>query len=149
VWWFYFCKKSGLFLMSNQLKVPDVGSDIYPSTPMESLIQILYAVRDILIGINHLSYLWRNLRYTFQRLIPRQKIPIGFQIPKSQPPKRKKRGVTNAQTDKLEAELLSLLRGDIPTAKRLLRLVKQQNPGRNYQWCLEKVIWDVERDRAC
>jgi hypothetical protein len=120
-----------------------------PINPMDTILQILYAIQDILISVTRLAYLFRNLQYTLRRLVPRQKIPIGFQIPKSQPPKRKKRGATNAQTDKLEAELLSLLRGDIPTAKRLLRLVKQQNPGRNYQWCLEKVIWDVERDRAC
>jgi hypothetical protein len=119
-----------------------------PLIPMESLIQILYAVRDILIGINHLSYLWRNLQYTLQRLMPRQKIPIGFQIPKTQPPKRKKPGVTTPETDKLETKLLSLVQGEVPTAKRLLRLTKQQNPGRNYKWCLEKVIWDLERDRG-
>jgi hypothetical protein len=119
-----------------------------PLIPMESLIQILYTVRDILVSINHLSYLWRNLQYTLRRLMPRQKIPIGFQIPKSQPPKRKKRGVTTPETDKLETKLLSLVQKDTPTAKRLLRLTKQQNPGRNYKWCLEKVIWDLERDRT-
>jgi hypothetical protein len=120
-----------------------------PINPMDTILQILYVIQDILISVTRLAYLFRNFHYTLRRLIPRQKVPIGFQIPKTQPPKRKKRGVTTPQTDKLEAELLSLLRGDIPTAKRLLRLVKQQNPGRNYQWCLEKVIWDVERDRAC
>jgi hypothetical protein len=48
---------------------------------------------------------------------------------------------------RLEAELLKLLHGDSITAKRLLKQVRAMHPGRDAKWYLEKVIWDLERDR--
>lgn len=48
---------------------------------------------------------------------------------------------------RLEAELLKLLHGDSTTAKRLLKKVRVTHPGRDAKWYLEKVIWDLERDR--
>jgi hypothetical protein len=29
----------------------------------------------------------------------------------------------------------------------LIRYARQQNPGRSESWCLEKAIFDLERDR--
>jgi hypothetical protein len=43
--------------------------------------------------------------------------------------------------------LLRLLQGSESTAKRLIEGAKLHNPGRSDQWALEKVIFDLERDR--
>jgi len=47
----------------------------------------------------------------------------------------------------LQEDLLTLLRNDIPAAKRLLVYQRQLNPGKSDNWYLEKVIYDLERDR--
>jgi hypothetical protein len=43
--------------------------------------------------------------------------------------------------------LLSLVNGDMETAKRLVIQAREKNPVRDEQWCWEKVIYDLERDR--
>lgn len=65
--------------------------------------------------------------------------------PQPQPRKRQRRYGDDVY--QLEDKLLTLLRGDGAAAKRLLRLSRQQYPGRNAKWHVEKVIWDLERDR--
>lgn len=52
------------------------------------------------------------------------------------------------QAEILESRLLEILGGDIPTAKRLLRQQKLSKPGMSTEWYLQKVIWDLERDRG-
>jgi hypothetical protein len=47
----------------------------------------------------------------------------------------------------LASRLLNLVNGDTPTARRLIRNVNHSNPGRSVDWCLEKAILDLERDR--
>ena len=49
---------------------------------------------------------------------------------------------------KLQKELLRLLHDDRNTANRLLSQVKMNNPSRSINWCIEKVIYDLERDRG-
>ena len=46
-----------------------------------------------------------------------------------------------------QAELLSLVNGDTAAAQRLLDRAKQNNPGREPVWYVEKVIEDLIRDR--
>lgn len=48
----------------------------------------------------------------------------------------------------LQKELLSLLHDERDTANRLLSQVKINNPNRSINWCVEKVIFDLERDRG-
>lgn len=45
------------------------------------------------------------------------------------------------------ADLLSLVNGHEPTARRLVDLYLERNPGRDEQWAVEKAIYDLERDR--
>lgn len=45
----------------------------------------------------------------------------------------------------LESNLLSRLNPDV--ADRLLKSARRSNPERSEQWCMEKVICDLERDR--
>jgi hypothetical protein len=33
------------------------------------------------------------------------------------------------------------------TSERLVRQVAGNNPGKSGQWCAEKALWDLERDR--
>lgn len=47
----------------------------------------------------------------------------------------------------LQSDLLAILQGDVRTAKRLLKQQRQLAPGRSDNWYLEKVIYDLERDR--
>lgn len=48
----------------------------------------------------------------------------------------------------LQKKLLSLLHNDLNTASRLLSHVEMKNPGRSINWYVEKVIYDLERDRG-
>lgn len=48
----------------------------------------------------------------------------------------------------LENKLLRLLHGDRSLAIRLLSEIKTQNPGKSVDWYVEKVIYDLERDRG-
>jgi hypothetical protein len=47
----------------------------------------------------------------------------------------------------LQSDLLILVKGDVATAKRLLAQQRRKNPGQSDNWYLEKVIYDLERDR--
>jgi Tfp pilus assembly protein PilF len=55
--------------------------------------------------------------------------------------------LTSAANPQLQSRLLQLLNGDSRAAARLIRHARQQNPGRSESWCLEKAIFDLERDR--
>jgi replication-associated recombination protein RarA len=46
-----------------------------------------------------------------------------------------------------EKQLLRLLNGDRRTALRLVENMKLRNPDKTEQWCWEKVIFDLQRDR--
>jgi hypothetical protein len=48
----------------------------------------------------------------------------------------------------LQKKLLKLLHNDQETASRLLSNVKWRNPNRSINWCVEKVIYDLQRDRG-
>ena len=48
----------------------------------------------------------------------------------------------------LQKRLMLLLSGDRHTANRLLRSAKNRNPGKSVQWCIEKVIFDLQRDHG-
>ncbi|MFE4105567.1 hypothetical protein [Almyronema epifaneia] len=46
-----------------------------------------------------------------------------------------------------QRELLRLTNGNRAVAQRLVDRVRDQNPGRSEQWCWEKAIYDLQRDR--
>ena len=48
---------------------------------------------------------------------------------------------------RLRDELLRLVGGDRRTANRLVTGIKQSHPEKSINWTLEKVIYDLERDR--
>jgi hypothetical protein len=59
---------------------------------------------------------------------------------------------SNSQIDqassKLQKKLLILLHNDRTTANRLLAYTQKTNPQKSVNWAIEKVIYDLERDRA-
>ncbi|MBE8989998.1 hypothetical protein [Nostoc sp. LEGE 12450] len=52
-------------------------------------------------------------------------------------------------SESLQNDLLSLLSGNGSVAIRLLKHQQQINPGKPANWYLEKVIYDLKRDRHC
>ncbi|MEM6449453.1 MAG: hypothetical protein AAF703_03965 [Cyanobacteria bacterium P01_D01_bin.105] len=78
----------------------------------------------------------------------------GYRLPINLPPKgssggtlsgaaQRSRGVPRATRQKL----LRLVGGNAAVAQRLVSDVQTRNPGRSEQWCWEKAIYDIERDR--
>lgn len=49
---------------------------------------------------------------------------------------------------KLQKQILRLLHDDRDTANRLLSQVKMNNLNKSIDWCVEKVIYDLDRDRG-
>lgn len=46
-----------------------------------------------------------------------------------------------------QRQLLRLVHGNRAVAQRLVHQIRLQNPGRSEQWCWEKAIYDIQRDR--
>lgn len=44
-------------------------------------------------------------------------------------------------------ELLKLVHGDVATANRLVDYELKRNPGRSVDWCVDKALWQLRRDR--
>ena len=82
------------------------------------------------------------------------KIPFK---PSSTPPRSTSKASSGSQDKKirlsqasreLQNQLLRSLHGDRELAIRLLSQVKTKNPGKPVDWYVEKVIYDLERDRG-
>lgn len=54
---------------------------------------------------------------------------------------------TPVSSHHLGQRLICLLNGDISTAERLFNHANLRYPGRSNSWVLEKVLYDLERDR--
>jgi len=73
----------------------------------------------------------------------------------NQPQKRRRQPPQKPQVNyrdvgrvrELRREVIRLLQGDAAAADRLIESVRRQNPGQGEEWCWEKVIFDIERDR--
>ncbi|MEO0431056.1 MAG: hypothetical protein AAF151_05110 [Cyanobacteria bacterium J06656_5] len=68
------------------------------------------------------------------------RLPIRFAVP-SLPTAPS--GVPRATRQRL----MRLVNGNQSVASRLVERVRSQNPDRSEQWCWEKAIYDIERDR--
>lgn len=66
----------------------------------------------------------------------------------SRSPRRSSRALSSSGIRRqTERELLRLVNGHRPTALRLVAKVQEYHPGRSAQWCWEKAIYDLQRDR--
>ena len=68
--------------------------------------------------------------------------------PLPQPPQRQQPAAQSRKQQELERQLISLLHEDGATAWRLLQLSVERNGQRDIVWHLEKVIYDLVRDRG-
>lgn len=68
---------------------------------------------------------------------------------RSRSPRQSRRtlGSTGSIRRQTERELLRLVNGHRPTALRLVAKIQEYHPGRSAQWCWEKAIYDLQRDR--
>ncbi|WP_427156981.1 hypothetical protein ACQFX9_16485 [Aliinostoc sp. HNIBRCY26] len=108
-----------------------VKRGIYQRIVMNILITILIIMAIIAIMQNSEQFLsqWRS----FQINKPRGRVSHTY---RSDPKNRY-----------LQRDLLILLKGDTAAAKRLLAQQRRKQPGKSDNWYLEKVIFDLERDR--
>jgi hypothetical protein len=83
-------------------------------------------------------YLFQEIRRQQQQRQPPRIKPIPYPINRAALP--------SARTH-LEKKLLSMLAGDRTAAQRLVAHVRQRNPGQGEEWCWQKAIADLERDR--
>lgn len=114
-----------------------------------AIIKIL-ATGALLVGIGYL--LWSSQpRYTrekYQRIF-KAKFQRYCHTEKTQTEFGREKQVTIEQAaKKLQKKLLLLLNGDRNTANRLIALAKTRNPDKSIDWCIEKVIFDLQRDRG-
>lgn len=85
---------------------------------------------------------------TLTNSIPRTvKAPDTFKPPKTLAPTPPRPHATPTVNRALQEKLLELVQGDQQVAARLLQHVRSTNPTRSEQWCWEKALWDLERDR--
>lgn len=54
---------------------------------------------------------------------------------------------SQSNSTKLDRHLLLLLHQDRAAAERLIAQVQYKHPGRSREWCIEKVKYDLARDR--
>ncbi|MEM9091596.1 MAG: hypothetical protein AAGC93_23015 [Cyanobacteria bacterium P01_F01_bin.53] len=76
----------------------------------------------------------------------------GYRLPIQLPRPKKGGGSFSNQRDRgvskaTRRQLLGLVGGKASVAQRLVSDVSVRNPGRTEQWCWEKAIYDIERDR--
>lgn len=67
----------------------------------------------------------------------------GYRIRTPEPATAKSRSVRGHT----QRELLRLVGGNRAVAERLVEQVQLRNPSHSEQWCWEKAIYDIQRDR--
>lgn len=74
------------------------------------------------------------------------RIPLA---PKPSPPFLETGVLVHAgrNTNRVNPKLLRLVNGDHKLAMRLVTHLQASNPNRSMEWCQEKAIYDLERDR--
>ena len=55
--------------------------------------------------------------------------------------------ISSSAVPALQTQLIRLTHGDRAAASRLVEGVRRNNPNRSTEWCIEKAIHDLERDR--
>jgi hypothetical protein len=109
--------------------------EILPAPLVAPVASLVFAVAGIVV-----IYLFALLVAVFMSLV--EKISGAGFLSKSRDNFSRK-----SRKKELRADLLVLLKNDVPTARRLLNGACHRYPGRTEIWYLEKVISDLERDR--
>ncbi|MEH2210834.1 hypothetical protein [Nostoc sp.] len=121
-------------------------SGYFPHRGIEHLLSIpVYILISLLLNLCIIYYCIVALIAAFQQVRRQWQILVSKF---SQPQGNKSNSYRNDPRNRyLQADLLTLLKGDVPAAKRLLLQQRRKNPGQSDNWYLEKVIHDLERDR--
>lgn len=115
-----------------------VELNIYLSIPMYILISLLLKLFIAYYSLIALIAAFQEVRRQWQILVSKF----------SQPGGKVSNSYRNDPRNRyLQADLLTLLNGDVAAAKRLLVQQRRNNPGQSDNWYLEKVIYGLERDR--
>ncbi|MBE9050654.1 hypothetical protein IQ243_09550 [Nostocales cyanobacterium LEGE 11386] len=100
---------------------------------------VLYFLLNVLPSTRGLNFLLFDVDQVMARLFqPRPRRPRGTVSHSYR---------TDSKNRKLQRRLLILLKGDVAAGKRLLAQQRRRQPGQSDNWYLEKVIYDLERDR--
>ncbi|WP_024546677.1 hypothetical protein [Picosynechococcus sp. NKBG15041c] len=81
---------------------------------------------------------------------------LWFEIQKQRRPKQRRgrplvlpsSSSKSSKDSQLKQKLVKLLHGDRQAVERLIQSARQKNPGESQKWYEEKVLRDLERDRA-
>jgi|SRR5919199_5660125 hypothetical protein len=93
-----------------------------------------------------LAALWlAGLALCLQLLSIHRKQSRSKSFKKSKPRRRPRRKLSRVLP--LSQELTALLNGDRTTAERLISSTRRKHPHQSEQWCREKALYDLERDR--
>lgn len=109
-----------------------------------AILKIL-ATSALLVGIGYI--LWRS-QSPYTRVKYRSKFRRYFNLETQTSYGQKEQVSIEQASQKLQKKLLLLLNGDRNTATRLMQLAKARNPQKSVDWCVEKVIFDLQRDRG-
>lgn len=103
------------------------------------IINILYLIAGVIFLLSLIILLLRQLQFQWK----------GFKWQRLNKPRGKlsRSYFTDPRNRQLQRELLKLLRGEVDTAERLLQQQRRLHPGKSDRWYLEKVIYDLKRDR--
>ncbi|KJH70911.1 hypothetical protein [Aliterella atlantica] len=109
------------------------------------ILKIL-ATSALLVGVGYI--LWRS-QSPYTRVKCRSKFKRYFNTGTTQTYYGQEERVSiERASGKLQKKLLLLLNGDALAATRLMELAKARNPHKSVNWCAEKVIFDLQRDRG-
>lgn len=127
------------FPMSLSGNLPHGGTEHLLSIPMYILISLVLNLFILYYSVIALIAALQQVRRQWQIVVSKFK----------QPPRgNKSHSYRNDPRNRyLQTDLLTLLKGDVAAAKRLLVQQRRNNPGQSDNWYLEKVIYDIERDR--
>jgi len=101
---------------------------------MEILIPVFIVLLVIAVAVLLRTYKSKKRKATVQKLA-NNSLPDLSKIPRTKVNK------------KLKNEIITMLSGNIETANRLIKHQQNLNPDKSVNWCLEKVIADLKRDR--
>ncbi len=104
---------------------------------------------EIVILLFWLSLMAFFLRLAFLAIQTHQQTQKRY-YPKSkprQPLEFKQRTTSININSKQWKQLMALVQGDAAAANRLIEYEQSRNPNRSIDWCVEKALWQLERDR--
>lgn len=110
----------------------------------QTALQLFYAQKDDING----RLTWENLDRLQRSMSAKSQENTTKPFNFSSKPSFSQQKNKHFDKGDLVMELMKLLHQDCDLAWRLISQVKTKNPGRSIDWCVEKVIFDLERDRS-